>query len=323
MINRGTLVAALCACAGGAHVAAAAYPDHPLRLILPFPTGGPTDIVARIFGQKLGEALGQQVVIDNRGGAAGMIAGEIAAHAAPDGYTLLLGVVGGMSVQPNLVPNLPYRPLIDFAPVSWLSESPWVFAVNNGVAAKTVKELVALAKANPGKIAYGSGGVGTGNHLAAELFRIAAGIDLVHVPYKGASQAITDVISGRIQIWIINLLPAMPHVKAGRVRALALTGARRSHAAPDIPTVAESGYPNYETTSWHGILVPAKTPPAVIARLNAELVKIAHQAEVRELLGAQGSDVIGSTPEEFAAKIKSETAKWARVIKTANIKAEN
>ena len=301
---------------------AADYPDHPLRLLLPFPTGGPTDIIARTFGQKLGEALGQQVVVDNRGGAAGVIACEIVAHAAPDGYTLLLGVVGTMAVQPNLVPKLPYRPLVDFAPVSWLSASPYVLAVPNAVAAKSVKELVALAKANPGKLTYASGGVGTGNHLSAELFRITAGIDLVHVPYKGASQALTDVLAGRIQVWIINLLPAMPHVKAGRVRALALTSAQRSQAAPDIPTVAESGYPTYETTSWHGILVPAKTPPAVIKRLNAELAKIARQPDVRELLSAQGSDVIGSTPEQFAEKIRSETAKWGQVIRTAGIKPE-
>jgi tripartite-type tricarboxylate transporter receptor subunit TctC len=186
-----------------------------------------------------------------------------------------------------------------------------------------VKELVALAKASPGKLTFASGGVGTGNHLSAELFRITAGIDLVHVPYKGASLAVTDVISGQIQIWFINLLPATPYVKANRIRALAVTSAKRAHSAPDIPTVAESGYPTYETTSWHGIVVPIKTSPAVVTRLNRELVKIARQPELRDLLGAQGSEVIGSTPEEFAAKIKSESAKWAHVIKTANIRAEN
>jgi tripartite-type tricarboxylate transporter receptor subunit TctC len=322
MITRTTAIATLFAFAGSAQAAGAAYPDHPLRLILPFPTGGPTDIVARAFGQKLGEALGQQVVVDNRGGAAGVIACEIAAHAVPDGYTLLLGVIGTMSVQPNLTAKLAYQPLRDFAPVSLLSESPYVFALSNTVSARSVKELVALAKANPGKLTYASGGVGTGNHLSAELFRITAGIDLVHVPYKGASLAITDVISGQIQVWFINLLPATPYVKAGRIRALAVTSAKRAHAAPEIPTVAESGYPTYETTSWHGIVVPVKTPPAVIARLNAELVKIARQPDLRELLGAQGSEVIGSTPDEFTAKIKTESAKWAQVIKTAGIRAE-
>jgi hypothetical protein len=307
----------------GAQAAGGVYPDHPLRLILPFPTGGPTDIVARIFGQKLGEALGQQVVIDNRGGASGVIACEIAARAVPDGYTMLLGVIGTMAVQPTLTPKLPYQPLRDFAPVSLLSESPYVFALSNTVAARSVKELVALAKAKPGQLTFASGGVGTGNHLAGELFRITAGIDLVHVPYKGASQAVTDVISGQIQVWFINLLPATPYIKANRVRALAVTGARRANSAPDLPTVAESGYPTYETTSWHGIVLPVKTPPAIVARLNAELVKIARQPDVRELLGAQGSEVIGSTPDEFAAKIRNETTKWARVIKAADIKAEN
>ena len=316
------LLGAVSLCAGTAQAAGAVYPDHPLRLILPFPTGGPTDIVARAFGQKLGEALGQQVVIDNRGGAAGVIACDIAAHAVPDGYTLLLGVIGTMAVQPNLTAKLPYQPLRDFAPVSLLSASPYVFALSNTVSARSVKELVALAKASPGKFAYASGGVGTGNHLSAELFRITAGIDLVHVPYKGSSLAITDVISGQVQIWFLNLLPATPYVKANRIRALAVTSAKRALSAPDIPTVAESGYPSYETTSWHGILVPVKTPAAIVTRLNAELVKIARQQELRDLLGAQGSEVIGSTPEEFTAKIKAESAKWANVIKTANIRAE-
>ena len=316
------LLGAVSLCAGTAQAAGAVYPDHPLRLILPFPTGGPTDIVAHAFGQKLGEALGQQVAIDNRGGAAGVIACDIAAHAVPDGYTLLLGVIGTMAVQPNLTAKLPYQPLRDFAPVSLLSASPYVFALSNTVSARSVKELVTLAKASPGKCAYASGGVGTGNHLSAELFRITAGIDLVHVPYKGSSLAITDVISGQVQIWFLNLLPATPYVKANRIRALAVTSAKRALSAPDIPTVAESGYPSYETTSWHGILVPVKTPAAIVTRLNAELVKIARQQELRDLLGAQGSEVIGSTPEEFTAKIKAESAKWANVIKTANIRAE-
>jgi tripartite-type tricarboxylate transporter receptor subunit TctC len=310
-------------CAASAQAAGGVYPDHPVRLILPFPTGGPTDIIARIFSQRLGDALGQQVVVDNRGGASGIIACDIAAHAVPDGYTMLLGVIGTMAVQPSLTPKLPYQPLRDFAPVSLLSESPYVFALSNTVPARSVKELVALAKAKPGQLTFASGGVGTGNHLSGELFRITAGIDLVHVPYKGASQAVTDVISGQIQVWFINLLPATPYIKANRVRALAVTSAKRAHSAPELPTVAESGYPTYETTSWHGIVVPVKTPPAIVARLNTELVKIARQPEVRELLGAQGSEVIGSTPEAFTAKIKSEAAKWAGVIKAANIKAEN
>lgn len=303
-------------------VLAQSYPNRPVRLILPFPTGGPTDIVARLFGQKLGEALGQQVVVDNRGGAAGIIACEIVARAMPDGYTFLLGTVGTLTINPHLNSRLPYDPVRDFAPVSQLSASPYVLAVGPSVPARSVKELVALAKASPGRLNFASGGVGTGNHLSAELFKLSAGVDIVHVPYKGSSQAITDVIAGQVQIWFINLLPAMPHVRAGRIRALAVTGARRSPSAPDIPTVAESGLAGYETTSWHGVVVPARTPNAIVKRLHAELAKIARQPELRELLGAQGADVIGSTPEEFAAVIRDESAKWARVIRTAGIKPE-
>ena len=317
-----SVMTALFVASSGTAFAAERYPDRPIRLILPFPTGGPTDIVARVFAIRLSEALHEQIVVDNRGGAAGVIACEIAARAVPDGYTMLLGVIGTLTVNPNLFKTLPYEPLRDFAPVSLLSASPYVLAVGTAVPAHSVKELVALAKASPGRLNFASGGVGTGNHLTGELFKITAGIDIVHVPYKGASLAIADVIAGRIQIWVINLLPATPHLKAGRVRALAITSARRSASAPDIPTVAESGYPGYETTSWHGIVVPVKTPPAVIERLHAELAKIARRPDVLELLGAQGSDVIGSTPGEFAAFIKSETAKWGRVIAAAGIKPE-
>ncbi len=261
------------------------------------------------------------MVNENRAGAAGVIACEIVARAAPNGYTLLLGTVGTLTIIPHLSPGLAYDPVRDFSPVSQLSASPYLLAVNLNVPARSIKELVALAKAKPGQINFAAAGAGTGNHLAGELFRRTAGIDIVHVSYKGATEALADVVSGRVQIWVINLVAGTPLVKAGRVRALAVTSARRSSVAPDIPTVAESGY-EYETTSWHGILAPAKTPVAIIKRLHSELAKIAHQPEVKNFLAAQGADAIGNTPEEFAAVIKNESAKWGRLIKAAGIKPE-
>ncbi len=301
--------------------AAGAYPDHPIRLMLPFPPSGPSDILARMFSQKLGEALGQQIVIDNRGGAAGAIACEIAKNAAPDGYTLLQATVGTMSINPSLYPKLAYEPLRDFAPVSLLAETPYILVVNPGVPAKSVKELVAYAKSRPGQLNFASGGVGTGNHFSGELFRISAGINIVHIPYKGSGVGQNDVISGQVQMMFINLLPALPHVTAGRLRGLGVTSANRSNAAPDIPTIAESGFPGYASTSWHGVVVPAKTPTAIVKRLNNELVKVAQQAELRKRLVAQGTDVIGSTPEEFRALIRAESVKWSKVVKTAGITA--
>ncbi len=306
----------------GTAAAASVYPDRPIRLILPFPPGGPSDIVARLFSQKLGEAFGQQVVIDNRGGAAGAIACEIAKNAAPDGYTLLQATVGTMSINPGLYPKLPYEPLRDFAPVSLLTETPYLLVVHPGVPAKSVKELVAYAKSRPHQLNFASGGVGTGNHFSGELFRISAGIDIVHIPYKGSGLGQNDVLAGQVQMMFINLLPALPFVNTGRLRGLGVTSTKRSGAAPDIPTIAESGFAGYQSTSWHGITVPVKTPAPLIRRLHEELAKIAQQPDVRKRMVTQGTDVIGSTPEEFRALIKTESAKWAGVIKSAGIKAE-
>lgn len=314
------LIAALSAPASA--MAAAAYPDRPLRLILPFPPGGPSDIVARLFGQKLGETLGQTVVIDNRGGAAGNIACETTARATPDGYTLMQATVGTMAINPGLYAKLPYDPVLDFRPVSLLTATPYLLVVHPGVPARSVKELVAYVKSRPGQLNFASGGVGTGNHFSAELFRLAAGLDMVHVPYKGTGQALNDVLAGQVQMMFMNLLPALPQVKSGKLRGLAVTSGQRSPAAPDIPTIAETGVAGYESTSWHGIVVPAKTPAAIVKRLHGELARIARLPEVRKPLEAQGTTVIGSTPEEFAATIKAETAKWSGVIKTAGIKPE-
>lgn len=318
--NRAALIALLAALLSAP--ALATYPDRPIRLMLPFPPGGPSDIVGRMFAQKLGESIGQQIVIDNRGGAAGNIACEIAKNAAPDGYTLLQGTVGTMSINPHLYKNLPYDPLRDFAPVSLLTETPYLLVTNPKLPANNVKELVALAKTQPGKFNFASGGVGTGNHFSGELFKTLAGIDVVHVPYKGSGVGMNDVLSGQVQMMFINLLPAMPYVTQGRLRGLGVTSAKRSIAAPDIPTIAESGFPGYQSTSWHGIMAPIKTSPAIIKKLHAELAKVSQQADVKKRMASQGTDVSGSTPEEFRKMIQVESAKWANVIKTAGIKPE-
>jgi tripartite-type tricarboxylate transporter receptor subunit TctC len=227
-----------------------------------------------------------------------------------------------MTLNPHLHQKLPYDPLRDFRPVSLLSASPYILLVNQAVPARSVKELAALAKTRPGKMNFASGGMGTGNHLSGELFKLSAGVDIVHVPYKGASLAAGDLIAGNVQMLFINVLPALPHVKAGRARALAITSARRAPVAPDVPTFGEAGFPAVETSSWHGIVVPARVPDAIVRRLHGELAKIARQPEVKDRLEAQGAEVFGNTPDEFAAFIRAESARWGKVIKAARIKAE-
>jgi tripartite-type tricarboxylate transporter receptor subunit TctC len=317
------LCAAVWSCAFTASIAAeTTYPNRPIRIVDPFPPGGPSDIVGRALSQKLTEILGQTVVIDNRGGASGIVGCEIVANAAADGYTLLLGPSGALTIQPTLSSKLPYDPQRDFAAVSQLTSGPQVIAVNPAVAAKSVQELIALAKAKPGQLNYASGGQGTANHLAAEVFKLAAGIDVVHVPYKGTGPALTSVLSGESQMIVSSLLPALPHVKSGKLRALAVTSTSRSAAVPEVPTAAESGLPKFETSSWHGILAPAKTSRAIVSRLHDDLVKVLSMPDVRERLTAQGLNVVASTPEAFAAFIKSETVKYARVIKQIGIKPD-
>jgi tripartite-type tricarboxylate transporter receptor subunit TctC len=319
-VHRLTVVIAL-ALAGVAS-AADNYPQRPVRVILPFPAGGPSDIIARVFGDRLASRFGQQFVVDNRGGAAGINAGEIVARAAPDGYTLLLGSVGMLTINPHLYPKLPYAPLRDFEPVSLLSASPYLIAAAPNVTARSVKELIALAKATPGRLNYAAGGAGTGNHLSAELFKLMAGVDLVHVPYKGSSAALTDVLSGQVQLWFVNVLAGAPYVKTGRIKALAVTSAHRSISAPDVPTVGDSGLKGYDTTSWHGLLLPAKASPALVSRLHGELAMIARNPEAKTMLGSQGADVIVSTPREFATHIRTELDKWGKVIAAARINPE-
>lgn len=315
------------ACASTLHAATSsypeqAYPDRPIRLIAPFVPGGPTDIVARLVAQKMSENVRQTVVVDNRGGAGGSVGMQIAASAAPDGYTLVLGSSGNLAVNPALDHRLPYHPLKDFQPLTQTTSGPQILVVSTALPVKTLHDLITLAKAKPGQLNYASGGTGTTTHLGPELFKLTAGINIVHVPYKGTGQALTDVISGQVQMMMSSALPAVPHLKAGRLRGLAVTSAKRAAVAPDLPTVAESGLPGFETTSWHGMLVPVRTPRPISGRVHAELVKALTHPDVKEKFAGLGMEVVANRPEEFSAYIKSESDKWARVIRTIGLKPE-
>jgi len=314
------MLAALALSAAAAH--AEVYPARPIRMIVAYPPGGGTDIVGRMIAQKLGETLGQSVIVENRGGASGNIGTELTARAAPDGYTVLVGNVAPNAINVSLFKNLPFDPVADFAPVSLVASTPNVLVVNPSTPARTVKEVVALAKARPGTLNFASAGVGSSSHLAGELFRILAGADIVHVPYKGAGPAMIDVLSGRIQLYFATMPAAMPHVKSGKLAPIAVTSAKRSQALPELPTVAESGVPGYEASTWYGVLAPAHTPSAVIARLHAEIVRILAEPELRARLADQGFEPVGNSPEEFGAYIKSEIAKWGKVIRDAGIRPE-
>jgi tripartite-type tricarboxylate transporter receptor subunit TctC len=298
------------------------YPSKPIRMIVAYPPGGGTDIVGRVVAQKLGEALGQAVVVENRGGASGNIGTEIAARAAPDGYTILMGNVAPNAINVSLFKNLPYDPVADFAPITLVASTPNILVVHPNTPARAVKEVIALAKANPGTLNFASAGVGSSSHLAGELFRILAGADIVHVPYKGAGPAMVDVLSGQVQLYFATMPAAMPHVKSGKLAAVAVTSAKRSPALPDAPTIAESGVPGYEASTWYGLLAPARTPAAAVARLHQATVKILADAALRGKLADQGFEPVGDSPEEFGAYIKSEIAKWGNVIRDAGIRPE-
>ncbi len=301
---------------------AQSYPNRPIRLIAPFVPGGPTDIIARVVAQKMGDNLKQTVVVDNRGGAGGSVGMQLAAAAAPDGYTLVLGSSGNLAVNPALEPNLPYHPLRDFQPITQTTSGPQILVVPVSLQAKSVQEFIALAKAKPGQLNYASGGSGTTTHLGVELFKIAAGVNIVHVPYKGTGQALTDVMTGQVQMMMSSALPALPHVKSGKLRGLAVTSAKRSAAYPELPTLSESGLPGFETTSWHGMLLPAKTPKALSERIHAELVKVLTAPDVKERFAGLGMDTVANTPAQFSAYIKSESQKWEKVIRTIGIKPQ-
>ena len=306
--------------AGAATAAEERYPGRPIRFILPYPPGGGNDFVARIIAVRLAQNIRQQVVIDNRGGAHGIIATELTAKAPPDGYTIFFGGTGHAINQ--YMYKLPYDSEKDFAPISLAAVAPNVLVLHPSVAAVSIKEMIALAKANPQRFHFGSAGGGGNSHLAGELFRLLAEIELVHVPYRGTGPAATALLAGEVQMMFSTLPPVLQHMRAGKVRALAITGARRSAVAPDVPTIAESGLPGYEATGWWGILAPGKTPQGIVATLNAEIVKVLHADETKAQLSREGIEAVGGTPAQFAAHIRSEGLKWAVVIKAANIKGE-
>jgi tripartite-type tricarboxylate transporter receptor subunit TctC len=315
-----TVNAAVLACAMLVVWPAAAqnWPAKPIRLISPFVPGGGASLVARLIAPDLSEALGQSIVVDNRGGGGGVIGTEIAARARPDGYTLVMGTASNFSVRP-LVDKVPFDPRRDFAPIIQTTTVPLVLSVHPAVPARTVKEFIALGRSREAKLNFASSGEGTISHLAAELFKMSTGVQMSHVPYKGGGQAIIDVIAGHVQLGFINILEASAQIKAERLRALAVTTAERSPVLPAVPTVAESGLAGYEVTQWSGLLAPAGTPPAIVARLNTEIDRILHKPLVRERFAADGAQTGGGSAEKFAAFIKADIEKWAKVVKTAGL----
>jgi len=311
----------LCSIFVSAAGAQEAYPSRPVKFILPFPPGGGTDILGRVIAEQLSANLGQPVVTENRGGAGGNVGAEAAAHSAPDGYTIVL-VAPSLAISKTLYSKLNYDPVKDFAPISLVATVPNVMITNPAVEAKNLQEFIELARSRPGAMNYGSGGAGTSNHLAGELFNIVTGTKLVHVPYKGVNLAMQGVLAGEIQLVFIGIPAALPHIKAGKLRALALVAPQRSPALPEVPTVAEAGLKDFEVTTWYGILAPAGTPRPIVSRLNAELVKIMHTPDVKERLAGMATDPLTSTPEEFAAYLKQEIAKWGDVVRKSNLKAD-
>ena len=309
-------------CAVPSHTLAQAYPAKPVRLVVGFPAGGPTDIVSRTLAPRLTESLGQTVIVENRGGAGGVIATEQVSKAPPDGHTLLMGTIGGIAVAMSLLPNRGYDSLRDLAPITQAVTVTNLVVVHPSVPAKNVKELLAIARTKPGRLNYASSGNGTVTHLAGELFKLMGKVDITHVPFKGGAPALTALISGEVDLSYENSLVVTPHVKAGKVKALAVTGTKRSQLMPDLPTVSESGLPGYDASGWYGLFAPAATSKAIIARLNQEAVKALRQPDVIRTLSSQGAEPVGNSPEEFTAFVKSEISKWAHLVKTAKMKSD-
>lgn len=322
VIKAGRVLLALAACALTASAWGQAYPNKPLKMILPFPAGGPSDIVARAMGQGLAEALGHNVVIDNRPGGGGLIGATLAAKAPGDGYTLLLGGITTFGVAPSVHKNLAFDPVKDFLPVTMATRQPILLMMHPSLPVKSVREFIALAKARPGEINYASSGPGGSGHMAGELFRLVTGVNLVHIPYKGAPPALNELIAGQVQVMFGTILASAPHIRSGRVRAIAITGPQRSTALPEVMTFSDAGLPTYDASSWNGVLVPAGTPRAVVDRLNAEIVRILKSPNVLERLAQDGALPAPTTPEEFAAFIKAEIVKWAKVVQAANIRID-
>lgn len=302
--------------------AAQTYPAKPIRFIVPFAPGGSTDLVARILAQRLPEALGQAVVVDNRGGAGGVIGAELAARAPADGYTIVLGSPGPLTINPNLLARMPYDTLRDFSPITLATISPFILVLHPSLPVRSVQELVALARARPGQLNYGSAGNGSVGHFSAEQFKSLAGVNLVHVPYKGAGPAVTDLVGGQLHLMFENLPTVLPHIRSGKLRALAVGTRKRSALVPEYPTISEAGVPGYESSTAFGVLAPAKTPAAVIGRLNQEIVKILNSPDIKERLSAQGLEAAGGTPQQYAAHLKEELAKYGRIVKAAGIKLD-
>jgi len=297
------------------------FPQRPVRWIAPFPPGGAADIVSRLLGQKLTEAWGQQIVVDNRPGAGGNLGTEIAARAAPDGYTVVL-VPATFTTYPSLTKTPSYDPLKDFAPITLVSSSPTILVVNPSLPVKEVRELISLARAKPGELNYASSGIGASAHMAAELFKSMTRTNIVHVPYKGQPPALLDLISGRVQIMFPNIPVALPHIKAGRLRALAVSTAKRSALFPELPTISESGLPGFEVLQWSGLLAPAGTPRAVVGKYQREIATALNLPDVRQKLASQGFEAVGNTPGEFSDYIRAEIIKWAKVIQEAGIRPD-
>jgi len=302
--------------------AAQTWPDHPIKLVVTFPAGGGADFVGRALAPKLTEALGQSVVVDNRGGANGAIGNAVVSHSPPDGYTLLLGAAGSLTIAPHLYEKLDFDSFKDYAPVALVGSSPFVLAVNPGVPVKTVAELTAYAKSNPGKLNAGSSGTGGAPHLALELYKSITGAQIVHVPYKGLAPAITDLLGGQVQVLFADVGLIAPHLKAGTLRALAVTGAQRTPSLPDLPTMQEAGVPGYTAGTWYGVLAPAGTPPAIVNRLNAEINKALAAPQLRSQFAEQSVNAAGGKPEDFAALIRQDYDKWGKLIREGNIKPE-
>jgi tripartite-type tricarboxylate transporter receptor subunit TctC len=293
-----------------------------VRFIVPFAPGGSTDTLARTLAQRLSDVLGQQVVVDNRSGGNGNIGTEIVARAAPDGHTIVLGYIANLGIGPSLYAKLPFDPVKDFAPITLLAVAPNILVAHPSVPVKNVRELVAYAKANPQKVNYASAAVASLGHLAGELLNSSAGIQMQHVPYKGSGQAVIDLLAGQVQVMFSGMSSVMPHIKAGKLRPLAVTGAQRSPATPDVPTIAEAGYPGFEASAWYSVMAPAGTSKAVVTRLNGEILRALKIPEVKDRLENVGFELVGSSPDECGIYIRNEIAKWAKVVKASGIKAE-
>jgi tripartite-type tricarboxylate transporter receptor subunit TctC len=313
MISSGALVSG---------ATAQTYPSKPVRLISPYPPAGVNDLLARILAPKLGEFLGQPVVVDNRAGATGNIGAEIVAKSPPDGHTLLMGQAGNLTINVSLMAKMPFDPVRDFAPITLVAATPNVLVVHPSLPVKSVKDLVALAKAKPGMINYATSGIGSPGHLAAELLNKSAGIKMIHIPYKGAAPALADVIAGNAHLYFTSPASAMPFMPSGRLRMVAVASLKRSALLPDLPTVAEAGYPDFDVSSWWGVVAPAATPREVITRLHTEILRVIALPETRTKINDLGAEIVTDTPEQFAAYIKTETVKWAKLIRDIGVKPE-